>query len=249
MERDAFTWVGAAVMAVAGALASGVPPAAAPLHEDNRRVAERPRQPTLLGSTVYAAEQGMRQITVWRRDVDPPPAVAVLRYLKEHPDRNALPNVVLYAMDAPVDAPSAQRLVWTATDYFASSSPGWPDFRADVLVHPGTRQTYIALMKSVALQSTFSLYAVDSGASIAADPANLSPASIAKWPDGQAPLATLEKDVGDEHACGLASLRLVGTGRGLLLAATRDHASCPPVFIEVDSAANSWREVTLAPAR
>jgi hypothetical protein len=210
--------------------------------------AERPVQPQVEAATVYNATQGPRLLTVWRRHLgDPPPAIT-LRYLKSHPDRNAVPNTMLYAIDAPVSSPADGRLAWIYYDYAASNARPAPVWSADVAVDPATRQSYVAVLKSVGFHSEIALFEIPKESSIAASAANLAFESVEQWPAAAKPLSSVRKDMGTEQPCGLSSIRLTAIPKGLIITALRERQSCQPVYMEYAAESRDWREMALVPS-
>jgi hypothetical protein len=184
-------------------------------------------------------------VTVWRRDVEATPAAA-LDYLRKHPDRNALPNVLLYAVDAPVGAAAGSRVVWVGYDFFASGMRPWPTWSADAIVHPATRQLYLGLLKTLPLRGTLSLFEVPANASVTAFPPNLGVANVDQWPEAPRPVATFQQEAKDQ-VCTPTSMRMVPAAAGLLIAMAREPASsCPPVYVEFNTTSKSFREVAVS---
>ena len=206
---------------------------------------QRPTEPVILATTVYASPDGPHNLSVWRRDLEGTPA-ATLQYLTKHPDRNALPNVVLYAVDSPLSSPSSGRVVWAAYDYFASNARPWPTWAADVTVHPFSRQIHLALMKTVSIRATLSLFEIPRDASIAPYPPTWSIAGIEQWPDAPKPVATRELESGDD-VCTPMSLGMVPTARGVLMSVLREPGRCSSVHLEYDVVAKTWRDATVTP--
>ena len=205
----------------------------------------RPTDPLVLATTAYASDAGERTVTVWRRDVEGTPAAA-LDYLRKHPDRNALPNVLLYAVDAPFGTNTGGRVVWVGYDYFASNTRPWPTWSADVIVHPATRQMYVAVLKTLPLRGTLSLFEVPANASLMPFPPNFAVANVDQWPEAPRAVATFQQEAKDQ-VCTPTSMRMVPAAEGLLIAMTREPASCPPVYAEFNTASKSVREVVVSP--
>ena len=202
----------------------------------------QPAKASILAAAVYASDQGPRQLTLWRRDLEAAPMTTVLQYLQRHPDRMSLPNVALYVVDTAADSPLTGRVAWVSYDYLAPEMVQRPQWSADVLVHPLTADVYVAVLKSAVVHATLSLYQVRRGASLAAFPLDLSVARIEQWPQGPGAVARFEKDVADAPACGAASVRIAATPAGLFAVVLRERPACPPVYLEYDSAAKAWHE-------
>jgi len=98
----------------------------------------QPAKASILAAAVYASDQGPRQLTLWRRDLEAAPMTTVLQYLQRHPERMSLPNVALYVVDTAVDSPSTGRVAWVSYDYLSPEMVQRPQWNADVLVHPLT---------------------------------------------------------------------------------------------------------------
>ena len=206
----------------------------------------RPTEPVVLATTAYMSDAGERTVTVWRRDVEGTPAAA-LDYLRKHPDRNALPNVLLYAVDAPFGTTAGARVVWVGYDFFASNMRPWPTWSADVVVHPATRQMYLALLKTMPLRGTVSLFEIPANASVAAFPPAFDPANADQWPEAPRPVATFQQEAKDQ-VCTPTSMRMAPATAGLLIAMVREPAaSCPSVYVEFNTSSKTFREVTVSP--
>ena len=217
--------------------------------EQGASKAQRPVQPQIEAAAVYDATREPRLLTVWRRDLGTPPSVITLRYLKNHPDRNAVPNMILYAIDAPVNSPAEGRLTWIYYDYLASNARPTPVWSADVAVDPATHQPYVAVLKSIGFHAEVALFDLPKESSIAASPANLAFESVEQWPEAPKPLSSVRKDVGNEQQpCGLSSIRITAIPKGLLMTALRERQSCQPVYMEYAGESRDWREMALVPS-
>jgi hypothetical protein len=233
--RSLLTW---ALVCVCGA---------AGMAQQGPSIMPRPTDPVVLAATAYTSDQGLRTLSVWRRDLEATPA-ASLQYLTRHPERNALPNVVLYAVDAPVASPSAGRVVWVAYDYFASTARPWPSWSADVRVHPATKQIYLVVMKTTSLRGTLSLFEIAKDASVAAFPPNFGIANVDQWPEAPPAVATFAKETPGE-VCAPASIGMVPTAKGLLMSVLRAPTTCSSIYLEYDARSKAWRETTVAGSR
>jgi hypothetical protein len=234
MRASLMTWALVCAWATAGAARQEVPNV------------QRPTEPVVLAATAYTSDQGPRSVTVWRRDLDSPSS-AVLQYLTRHPDRNALPNVVLYAIDSPLGSTAGGRVVWVGYDHFASNSRPWPTWSAGVTVHPGTTRIYLGVMKAISLHATLSLFEIARDASIAPYPPNFSVADVEQWPAAPGPVATFQKDSDD--VCTATSMGMVATSTGLLMSVLREPGRCSSMYLEYDAGSKALREVTVAPPR
>ena len=208
---------------------------------------QRPAEPVILASTVYTSNQGPRSLSVWRRDLESTPA-ATLQYLKKHPERNSLPNVVLYAVDTPFGSQAAGRVVWAGYDYFASNLRPWPSWSAGVVVHPITKRIYLTVMKTMSLRATLSLFEIAGDAAIAPYPPDFTVAGVDQWPDPPRPSATMQRDTPAE-ACAPTSIGMVPTASGLMMAVVREPGGCTSLFLEYETTSKAWRDVTMAPSR
>ncbi len=234
-------WLVAAAIACAGGVTGFARQA------QNTAGLQRALQPVVLASTVYQTAKGPRQLTVWRRDLEAAPAAAVLRYLQAHPDKNAFPNVVLYAVDSDLGTSSTGRVPWITYDYFSTASRPWPVWSADVTVDPATGSIQIVTLKSISFDATLSLYQMGGDASIAAYPFDLTPQTIEKWPQAPQPTSLFQTQMRDRFTCGLSSIRVSATPAGLFVVGLRDRPTCPPKYYEYEAASKSWREMTVTP--
>jgi len=205
--------------------------------------------PQIEAAAVYSTPQGQRMLTVWRRELGTPPATLRLRYLKEHPERSAVPNLIWYAIDAPAATPTEGSIVWLHYDYAARSARPTPLWRAAAAVDPAALQAYVAVLKSTGFDSELALSEVPKNAVIAVSPENLTFESLDQWPAAAKPVANVRKDMASvPRPCTLSAIDLTALGKGRLVATLRGTSNCSPVYMEYSSDAPQWREMALVPA-
>ncbi len=198
-------------------------------------------QPQLLAATSYVSENGeTRVLSIWQTEVLRD-GFDLVRYMKEHPDRNSFPRFALMLVESTPKDLMQGKVVWV--NYF-SWRPQTSIF-ADVVWSKEASAAFVVVGSSLTWHVAFDVYLVQTQKELGEFPLTLQAKDYKQWPAPHEPIAQLSTTLRGDRIAGIREVTAVNEGGNLLLCANRDDAACPSVHFFLDVKSKKWSAVNL----